>query len=272
MITCTRTANGGRIIVDETHGHSVVEFWLSDTTPTPLSLRIQESLGSTARLTLSVANSLAERYGSPVVWLETANAELRYTATLGNGLRRNATHGNGSLYTKPFDNSKLFGRIHSLAEAMSAYSFVRSESEQLQFFDHYMVLATVRKKTKPMEFLSIKEECDCLTQSACVDTVREMITAGKAQLDHTGEYRSAFFEILDRLDRSQDAGAQIFDSKRSYIKELAAEVCLPAIVLFGTTNTFVKHITEAFLSGAAKYITTTQELLETYDAAFKYSK
>ena len=132
MITCTRTANGGRIIVAETHGHSTVEFWLSDHTPTPLSLRIQESLGSTARLTLSVANSLAERYGSPVVWFETANAELRYTATLGNGLRRNATHGNGSLYTKPFDNSKLFRRIHSLAEAMSAYSFVRSESEQLQ--------------------------------------------------------------------------------------------------------------------------------------------
>lgn len=148
---------------------------------------------------------------------------------------------------------------------MSAYSFVRSESEQLQFFDHYMVLATVRKKTKPMEFLSIKEECDCLTQSACVDTVREMITAGKAQLDHTGEYRSAFSETLNRLDRSQDAGAQIFDSKRSYIKELAQK-CATAIVLFGTTNTFVKHITEAFLSGAGKYITTTQELLETYDA------
>lgn len=87
MITCTRTANGGRIIVDETHGHSTVEFWLSDTTSTPLSLRIQETIGSTARLTLSVANSLAERYGSPVVWLETANAELRYTPTLGNGLR-----------------------------------------------------------------------------------------------------------------------------------------------------------------------------------------
>ena len=86
MITCTRTANGGRIIVDETHGHSAVEFWLSDRTPTPLSLRIQETLGSTARLTLSVANSLAERYGSPVVWLETANAELRYLLTTANCL------------------------------------------------------------------------------------------------------------------------------------------------------------------------------------------
>lgn len=272
MITCTRTVNGGRIIVDETHAHSAVEFWLSDTTSTPLSLRIQESLSSTARLTLSVANSLAERYGSPVVWLETANAELRYTATLGNGLRRHATYGSESMYTKTFDNGKLFGRIHSLAEAMNGYSFVRSESEQLQFFDRFTVLATVRKQTKPLEFLSIKEECDCLTQSACVDTVREMITVGKTQLHHTGKYHSAFFEILNRLDRSQDTGAQIFDSKRSYIKEVATEVCLPAIVLFGTTNTFVKHITEALLLGARKYITTTQELLETYEAAFKYSK
>jgi hypothetical protein len=65
-------------------------------------------------------------------------------------------------------------------------------------------------------------------------------------------------------------GSVSFDNKISYLHEAMVNVCLPSIVLFGSGNKFSKAITEAFTSGAAEYISTSQTLLETYEECLNH--
>lgn len=269
MIQCERTENGGRISVSDGNRQATVVFHLSDTTPNPLTLRLHEEPESDVRLTFALADSLVERYQSPVVWLRTGSAELRYSPWIGNSVYRHSTTKEESLFTKPFDASKAFSRIYSLAEAMNDYSFVRSTDEDLQFFNRYTVLAQIRKHTKPFEFLSIKEECDYSVQSACVRTTREIIEAAKRLLSETGIHREAFSQVLNRLETQQASNAISFDTKVAYLHEAVSDLCLPSIILFGTGNKFTRAITEAFTVNAAEYIRVSQELLEAYEDCLK---
>jgi hypothetical protein len=269
MINCERTENGGRISVMDENAEAVVTFTVSDSTSHPLTLRIVEESPSDARLLLALANSLIERYESPVVWLRTGNAELRYSPWIGS-VYRHSTAKEESLYTLPFNAGKPFSRMWSLAEAMSEYSFVRSLQEDLQFFNRYAILAQLRKHMKPLEFLSVKEECDYSVQCSCVNTTRSIIERARENIAATGLYREAFDQVLSRIENEQKNGSVSFDNKISYLHEAMVNVCLPSIVLFGSGNKFSKAITEAFTSGAAEYISTSQTLLETYEECLNH--
>lgn len=271
MIQCDKTPNGGTIRVRGNSSEAHITFVLSDHTGTPLSLQITEEYGSDPRLTVAVVDSLVERYNSPVVWFRTGNAELRYLPYISNSVYRHSTVHEQSLFTRPFNDGKAFTRIYSLAEAMSNYALVRSVNEELQIFDRYAVLSKFRKALKPIEFLSMKEECDYNIQTACVDATRNTIQNGKEKLDATGSYSTAFEKVLHELEEKQKNGSYSFDAKTAYLREVVVGVCLPAIVLFGSSNPFTQAVTEAFVRGAAEYARISEELLEGYEAALKYS-
>ena len=271
MIQCDKTPNGGTIRVRSDSSEAHITFVLSDHTETPLSLHITEEYGSDPRLTVAVVDSLVERYNSPVVWFRTGNAELRYLPYISNSVYRHSTVHEQSLFTRPFNDSKTFTRIYSLAEAMSNYALVRSVNEELQIFDRYAVLSKCRKALKPIEFLSMKEECDYNIQTACVDATRNTIQNGKEKLDATGSYSTAFEKVLHELEEKQKNGSYSFDAKTAYLREVVVGVCLPSIVLFGSSNPFTQAVAEAFVRGAAEYARISEEFLEGYEAALKYS-
>ena len=272
MIQCDKTPNGGSIRVQGKDSQAEVSFVVSDPSETPLTLQITEQHGSDPRLTLAVIDSLVERYNPPVVWFRTGNAELRYIPFISNAVYRHSTVHEQSLFTRPFKDSKSFTRIYSLAEAMSSYALVRSVNEELQIFDRYAVLSKFRKALKPLEFLSLKEECDYNIQTACVDATRQTIQNGKENLDATGSYSAAFEKVLRELEEKQKNGSYSFDAKTAYLREVVVGVCLPAIVLFGSSNSFTQAVTEAFVCGAAQYARISEELLEGYEDALKNSK
>jgi len=272
MIQCDKTPNGGSIRVQGKDSQAEVSFVVSDPSETPLTLQITEQHGSDPRLTLAVIDSLVERYNPPVVWFSTSNAELRYIPFISNSVYRHSTVHEQSLFTRPFKDSKSFTRIYSLAEAMSSYALVRSVNEELQIFDRYAVLSKFRKALKPLEFLSLKEECDYNIQTACVDATRQTIQNGKENLDATGSYSAAFEKVLRELEEKQKNGSYSFDAKTAYLREVVVGVCLPAIVLFGSSNSFTQAVTEAFVRGAAQYARISEELLEGYEDALKNSK
>jgi len=271
MIQCERTENGGRISVRDGNRSAVIDFTVSDTTPNPLTLRMIDESGGDVRLIHALADSLLERYKTPVAWLRTGNAELRYAPWIGNSVYRHSTTNEETLFTAPFDAGKAFTRICSLAEAMHNYSFVRSTDEDLQIFNRYAVLAQIRKQMKPFEFLSIKEECDYNVQSACVNATRAVLSAAENNLKFTGQRKEAFRQVLERLETQQRSGAVSFDTKTAYLHQVITEICLPSIVLFGTGNAFTQAITNAFTASAAEYIRVSQELLETYEECLKNS-
>ena len=271
MIQCDKTPNGGRVQVRSKDSQADIGFVLSDQTETPLTLYITEEYGSDPRLTLAVIDSLVERYASPVVWFCTGNAELRYLPYISNTVYRHSTVHEQSLFTRPFNDSKAFTRIYSLAEAMSNYALVRSVNEELQIFDRYAVLSKFRKALKPLEFITMKEECDYNIQTACVDATRNTIQHGKENLNATGQYSAAFEKVLHEMEAKQASGSYSFDAKTAYLREVVVGVCLPAIVLFGSSNPFTQAVTESFIRGAAEYARISQDLLDGYEAALKYS-
>ena len=271
MIQCDKTPNGGCVRVSGKDSQTAIDFVLSDQTSTPLTLTITEEFGSDPRLTLAVIDSLVERYSPPVVWFCTGNAELRYLPYISNTVYRHSTVHEQSLFTRPFNDGKTFSKIYSLAEAMSNYALVRSVSEELQIFDRYAVLSKFSKALKPLEFITMKEECDYNIQTACVTATRNTIHHGKERLDATGSYSAAFEKVLHELEAKQASGSYSFDAKTAYLREVVVGVCLPAIVLFGSSNPFTQAVTESFISGAAEYARISEELLEGYEAALKYS-
>lgn len=272
MIQCEKNKNGGTIRAVARGHENLVEFWVSDDGKTPLTLSITEQHGNDPRITVAIIESLIERYGSPVVWFTTPNAELRYSPFFNNSVYRYSTTDETSLYTRPFKDGKTFSRIYALAEAMSKYSLVKSINEELQIFDRYAILSKFRKALKPLEFLSLKEECDYNIQTACVDATRQTIQNGKENLDATGSYSAAFEKVLRELEEKQKNGSYSFDAKTAYLREVVVGVCLPAIVLFGSSNSFTQAVTEAFVRGAAQYARISEELLEGYEDALKNSK
>ena len=269
MIHCEKTETGGKITVLSEGKKSALIFSLSDATSTPLSMRVECETGSNHDVLLSVAENLVERYSPPVVFVKTESAQLRYCPWIGNSVYRHSTKKLESLYTKPFTPSKPFDRVWSLAESMSEYSFVRSSDDELRFFDRYAVLGQLRKHLKPIEFLSVKEECDYEVQRACVATNRNMLETAAQHLSHTGKYSEAFREVVDRIQNYQQIGYSSFH-KTSYLKETIEQVLLPAVVLFGTANKFTKSIMESFVVGAAEYTNVSEGLLETYEKSLKY--
>lgn len=272
MIQCDKKGNGGTIRAVSRGHENIVEFWVSDSGANPLTLRIREQHGNEPRITNAIVESLIERYTPPVMWLTTGNAELRYTPFFNNALYRYTTRDETTLYTRPFDDRKVFSRIYSLAEAMSNYSLVRSLDEELQIFDRYAVLSKFRRALKPLEFISIKEESDHSIQTVCVHATRTILEHGKKTVDATGKYAKVFREVLEELAAKQEIAAYSFDAKTAYVREVVDGVCLPAIVLFGSRNKFTQAVTEAFANGAAQYAKISQELLDTYEEALKYSK
>lgn len=269
MIECERTENGGRVSVRDGHREAVLAFTLSDTTASPLTLRMVDESCGDPRLVHTLTASLLERYKSPVVWLRTGNAELRYAPWIGNSVYRHSTTNEETLFTAPFNAGKPFSRMYSLAEAMHDYSFVRSTDNDLQIFNRYAVLAQIRKQMKPFEFLSVKEECDYSVQNACVSATRTIISAAVENLKSTGARQEAFRQVLERLETQQRMGSVSFDTKTAYLHQVVTEICLPAVVLFGTGNRFTKAITEAFTASAAEYVRVSEELLETYEECLK---
>jgi hypothetical protein len=73
------------------------------------------------------------------------------------------------------------------------------------------------------------------------------------------------------LEAKQASGSYSFDAKTAYLREVVVGVCLPAIVLFGSSNPFTQAVTESFIRGAAEYARISQDLLDGYEAALKYS-
>lgn len=272
MIQCEKNKNGGTIRAVARGHENLVEFWVSDDGKTPLTLSITEQHGNDPRITVAIIESLIERYGSPVVWFTTPNAELRYSPFFNNSVYRYSTTDETSLYTRPFKDGKTFSRIYALAEAMSKYSLVKSINEELQIFDRYAILSKFRKALKPIEFITIKEESDYNIQTACVDATREILRKGKENLDAAEKYSSGFAQVIKTLEEKQNHSASSFDAKTAYVREVVAGVCLPAIVLFGSRNRFTQAVTGAFASGAAQYAQISEDLLESYEDALKNSK
>ena len=271
MIQCEKQNNGGKIRAVARGHENIVQFSMSDRGDTPLTLWINEQHGNDPRITVAVVESLVERYNPPVMWFTTSNVELRYPPFFNNSVYRYSKTHETALYTRPFKDGKTFSQIYALAEAMSNYSLVRSLNEELQIFDRYAILSKFRKALKPLEFITIKEESDYNIQTACVDATRQIIARGKEMVDATEKYASGFAEVLEGLQKKQGASSHSFDAKISYVREVVAGVCLPSIVLFGGRNPFTQAVTEAFALGAAQYAKISEELLETYEDALKYS-
>jgi hypothetical protein len=269
MIKCEKTERGGKITVLNEGKKSSLIFSLSDATQTPLSMRVECETGSDHDVLLSVTENLVQRYSSPVVFLKTESAQLRYCPWIGNSVYRHSTKKLETLYTRPFTPSKPFDRVWSLAESMSDYSFVRSSGDELRFFDRYAIFGQLRKHLKPLEFLSVKEECDYGVQKACVATNRFMLDTAEQHLSHTGKYSEAFNEVISRVQNMQQGGCVSFH-KTSYLRETIEQILLPAVVLFGTGNPFTKSIMESFVSGAAEYTSVSEGFLETYEESLKY--
>jgi len=271
MIQCEKRPNGGRLRVVARGNENVLDFTLSNS-GSPLTLSVTEQYGNEPTITVAMVDGLVQRYSPPVVWFTSGNAELRYSPCFANDVYRHSTVHETSLYTRPFSDGKAFSRIYALAEAMCQYALVRSVNEQLQIFDRHAILSKFRKAMKPIEFLTIKEESDYSIQGACVDATREAISSGKEQLDATKEYRAGFAEVLHELETRQNGSAYSFDAKTAYLREVVAGVCLPAIVLFGSNHPFTQAVSGAFARGAARYAQISEDLLQTYEDALKYSK
>lgn len=269
MIKSEKTENGGTITVLNGGITTVLRFTVSDSTSNPLVFRMECS-GHDTRALSALIESLVMKYGSPVVFVRSENAQTRYAPSIANSVFRHSTRGNESLYTRPFPDGGVFSRLWTLAESMNEYRFLRSVEEELQVFDRYAVLGSLRRHMKPFEFMSVKEECDCTIQGSCVDTTRAVIQAARDAVSHTGSHAPAFRQVLDRMDRLQTDGSQSFDTKTSYILETIESIFLPAAVLLGHGNPFTQAVAAAFVGGAAKYTAVSEEFMGTYEDAFKY--
>jgi hypothetical protein len=271
MINCERKGNGGTIRVVSSGQENTIDFFVSDSGVTPLTLSVTEHHGNEPRITVALVESLVQRYNSPVVWFTTKNAELRYTSWFSNSVYRYTTKDETSLYTKPFKDGNVFSRIYAMSEAMSNYCLIKPLNEELQIFDRYSILSKFRKALKPMEFISIKEESDHNIQTVCVKATREIIESGKKNLSATKGFKKGFAEVLECLETTQEQSAIAFDTKVSYMREVVTRVCLPAIVIFGSGNAFTQAVTGAFARGTGQYVKLSEEMLDAYEQALKYS-
>ena len=270
MIKCEKTTNGGTLTVLNEGTETVLSFRLSDTTDTPLVLFMECSGHQDSKVQMALADNLVNRYCSPVVFLKTENAQVRYSPWLSNHVFRHSTKKSQSLYTKPFSEAKAFNRLWSLAECMNDFSFVRSVGDDLQVFDRYAVLKQIRLHLTPFEFLSVKEECDYAVQKACIKTTRNITEAAKAAVSHSGKYEDAFSQIIARLDALQTEGSLSFDRKTAYLQEAIEQIFLPSVVLFGSSNPMTKEIVKGFVSGAAEYTEISEGFMGTYEECLKY--
>lgn len=269
MIKCRKNNHGGSVTVRDGSTTTVLEFTVSDSSAVPLVLHLKCG-GIITRVVSALLESMVLKYRSPVVFTELANAQLRYMPSIANTVFRQFTHESRSVYTQPFPDSARMSRLLTLAEAMNSYCFVRTAGEDLQMFDRYTVLGTLRRHMTPFEFMSVKEECDYGVQNSCVDTTRKVIAAARSALTHAGSHSAAFTEILNRVDGLQNTGAAAFDTKTSYIREAIECILLPALVLLGHENPFTRAVAGTFVQGAADYTSLSEEFMGTYEDALKF--
>lgn len=263
MIEYEQTDGCGSVRVNTVEGFAVVSFDCSNPTR-PLSLQCRVSAGSSSRLAGFVIENLAERYEPSVLVVESENTELRYKPKLCE-MFRCWTQNSQSVYAKAFSSRDLFSRVCNISCAMQQYDLVRIQNEEIQLFKSRDVLKKIRERTKPFEFLSIKEECDYTIRSSCVDCVRDIISTAQAALPLLSEKkREPFAEAIALLQAKQQEGGRGFDVKHSYIQETANALLLPCIVQFGNTHPFTQKVFGEFSKTTSRYITASESFLDSH--------
>jgi hypothetical protein len=267
MIQHEQTDSGGSVTVKSPDGGAWVSYTVSNRENT-LALQCSVSRGSRADISNAVVNSLVEKYAPVVLWVEAPHTETRYRPKFG-GLFKCWSNSSEAVFAEAFSAREMFGRICTMSYAMRNTDIIREDGGEVKFYDYHAVLKEIRSKTKPFEFLSIKEECDYTIKRASVDVVDSVVDTAQAALKTlTERNRCRFADALTRLEQMQSR-EHGFDTRYSYIQEATVSVLLPAVVTLGNTHPFTKSVFEVFSSAASKYTEACQEFLTEYDEIIK---
>jgi hypothetical protein len=263
MIQHEQTDSGGSVTVKSPSGGAWVSYTVSNR-ENALALQCSVSRGSRAELSNAVVESLVEKHTPVVLWVEAPHTETRYRPKFG-GLFKCWSNSDEAVFAEAFAARKMFSRICTLSYAMRNTDIIREDSGELKFYDYHSVLKEIRSKTKPFEFLSIKEECDYSIKRASVDVVESVVSAAQGSLQTLTEKNSRRFgDALTRLEQMQSR-EHGFDTRYSYIQEATVSVLLPAVVTLGNAHPFTKSVFDVFSSAASKYTEACHEFLADFD-------
>lgn len=263
MIKCDKTLSGGSVCVENGNETASVSFIYSNKT-NPLSLSCVVDRKSSCSLSYSIIENLIQKYNPCVVVLTTHDTTLRFKPKIGSVFRC-WTSENQSLFTEGFSSRKLFNRVCDISSAMQDYNFIKAENEELQFFRYKDVISKVKENTNPMEFSSIKEECDYSIRSSCVRSVRsimETANSSLALLSHP--LAKQFNEAIENLNTRQNEYAMGFDIKNSIIQEATNFILIPAIVKLGNDHPFTQAIFDEFSKSTSHYISSSEKFLKSH--------
>ena len=226
----------------------------------PLCLWCSVGRGSLTALTMPVVEALCQRESPVVLVVESENTELRFTPKYSR-LMRCWTHGNQSVFAESFSSREAFNRVCSLSYAMQRTDFVRVNGEAVDLFGYHSVLGKIREQVKPFEFLNIKEDCDYSIKGASARCVDKITTAALASVGELSPANRARFEESLHGIASKQLAENGYDTRYSYIHELAAGILLPALVLHGAAHPFTRSVFSVFSESAGEYVEACEGFL-----------
>lgn len=263
MIQYEKTDSGGSVKVKSPEGFATV-FFNHCNSDNPMSVWFSSSDKSSPRISLSVMNSLAERFTPSVVMIESTNTEIKYTPKIGS-LFRCWTHKNQSVFSESISCRKTFDRVCSLSYAVHNTDFVRVRGEELDLYEYRDVLGRIRKNSSPFEFMSIKEECDHTIKKTSTDCVERIVSVGESCIDSISDrYRDRFSHAITEIYRKQKNETG-FDTRYSFMQELTTFVLLPAVVKLGSGHPFTRAVMNEFSASTAKYVQACDVFLKEYN-------
>lgn len=267
MITHTKKSNGGEIVVSYNKKNASVDFTVSNK-QFPVACLTCNTKNGDCKTTLAIVGALVEKYNPVVLLLKTPVKELLYTGNIGT-TKRIDTQNENSLYCSSGQHKELAIGLWEISRAMDCGHLIEGCVFSFKKYNKLDVLKEIRESTTPFEFLYMKEEYDFAIKKKCENCFISIRDKTKQYAQQKEKHSNCFVESVSRMEKTYKSHFQLFESNFSCVESCVVNVLLPAIVLLGEENDFVKSLFLTFTKECQEYINTSSEFLENYKSAIK---